>query len=428
MLKRRLHLLVLPVLAVGLIFGLSRLFKLRFDHGDVYPHYSSYRSDPVGSKVFYQALEELPDFDASRFHEPRYRKLPHGKDHTLIALQVKPWTLMKMYYFSIENLELFMRQGGRMVIGVTPYPTQSFLEVQFNKQIERERQKIRSKNPEKGQKKEEKKDKEFDLENPADIKDFVLEDESERKGFMDDWGIRLEWESLDFDEDFVVIPATAVLEESSPRELPGALEWHSAGVFKIPEELEDSWTVHYRRGDFPVVIERQLGEGSIVLTTDPYVFSNEALQENRHTGLLSWYLSDHRNIIFDESHFGMVRQDGVASLGRKYQLHGLALALVVLGLLFVWKNSTSLVPPLDDLIAAGAVTGRDSNAGFLNLLRRTIKPRKLIAVCISEWRKSHPHQKEKGEALLRASEFDRPQNDLVGRYHELREVVKPRIK
>lgn len=425
MLKRRIHVLLLPLLILLLIIGLSQLFKLRFDHGDVYPAYSTYRADPMGTKAFHRALEEMPDIEVSRYHENGYRKLPHGKGHTLIALRVEPSQLLRMYLFSIENLELFMRQGGRVVIGIKPYPTKGYFEIQAEKS--RKRAEERRRKREELRKKRAKKrgrDEEDDLELafPEDDEQFA------RKDVMDEWGIGLEWENLDWDDNYIAQPVTVVLEADSPRELPGMLEWHSAGVFDIPGELEDTWKVHYRRGDSPVLIERQIGAGSVVLATDPYVFSNESLQESRHTPLLAWLLSDNANIVFDESHFGMVRRDGVASLGRKYRLHGLAVGLVILGLLFVWKNSTSLVPPLDDVIAAGAVTGRDSNAGFLNLLRRTVKPAQLIAVCVAEWRKSHPHLKEKGDALSRASQFDRPKNDLVGRYHELRELLKPRVK
>lgn len=426
MLRQRAQIILLPLLFLVLIFGISRLFKLRFDHGDVYPHYSSYRADPLGTKAFYQALDEMPDIEVSRYHEQGYRKLPHGKGHTLVTLRVEPSQLVRMYLFSIENLELFMRQGGRVVIGVAPYPTKSFMESQEEKLQQREEKKRRQREElrRKQKKKKDEKDEEEELE-----KIFPEEEPMyQRKDVKDKWGISLDWRNLNWDEEYVAQSETVVLEADSPRELPGMLEWHSAGVFTIPDEIADAWKVHYRRGNSPVLIERRVGLGSVVLATDPFVFSNEALQESRHTSLLTWFLADNRNIIFDESHFGMVRREGVASLGRKYQLHGLIAGLVILGLLFVWKNSTSLVPPIDDVIASGAVTGRDSNEGFLNLLRRTIKPYKLLTLCVAEWCKSHPHLKEKGNALQQMSQFDRPQRDVVGRYHELRELLKPRVK
>ena len=37
---------------IGFGFGIWRLFVLRYEKGDVYPAYSSYRADPLGSLAF----------------------------------------------------------------------------------------------------------------------------------------------------------------------------------------------------------------------------------------------------------------------------------------------------------------------------------------------------------------------------------------
>ena len=50
--KSRTLVLLLPVLLVLFGFGVLRLFRLRFETGDVYPPYSSLRSDPLGAKAF----------------------------------------------------------------------------------------------------------------------------------------------------------------------------------------------------------------------------------------------------------------------------------------------------------------------------------------------------------------------------------------
>ncbi len=79
---------------------------------------------------------------------------------------------------------------------------------------------------------------------------------------------------------------------------------------------------------------------------------------------------------------------GVAALMRKYRLEGLAAGLLVLAGLFIWKNSISLVPPLADEAREHFVAGKDSAAGFVNLLRRSVRPRDLLAACFAEWKKS----------------------------------------
>ena len=50
---------LLPALIVVFGAGVIRLFQLRFEAGDVYPPYSSYRADPLGTRALYQSLENL---------------------------------------------------------------------------------------------------------------------------------------------------------------------------------------------------------------------------------------------------------------------------------------------------------------------------------------------------------------------------------
>jgi hypothetical protein len=146
--------------------------------------------------------------------------------------------------------------------------------------------------------------------------------------------------------------------------------------------------VIYARGSSAVVIERNFGGGSVVIATDSYFVSNEALSKDRHADLLAWLIGSNRNIVFDEAHFGIVDSSGVATLMRKYRLHGVVAGLILIAGLFIWKNSTSLVPPPVEEKQERFITGRDSGAGFVNLLRRSIAPRDLLATCFDEWKKS----------------------------------------
>ncbi|HEX9880373.1 MAG TPA: hypothetical protein VGB25_09285, partial [Candidatus Binatia bacterium] len=56
-------LLLVVVLFAG---GLARLFVQRFERGDVYPPYSSLRTDPLGTKVLYDSLYSLPQMEVRR--------------------------------------------------------------------------------------------------------------------------------------------------------------------------------------------------------------------------------------------------------------------------------------------------------------------------------------------------------------------------
>jgi hypothetical protein len=190
--------------------------------------------------------------------------------------------------------------------------------------------------------------------------------------------------------------------------------------------------VIYTRQGHPVVIERSFGRGTLVMATDSYFLSNEALLKDPHTDLLSWWIGDNKNIIFDEAHLGVVESPGVAGLIRKYRLHGLALGLLLLAGLFIWKNTASFVPPYLEDARAEFVAGKDSAAGFVNLLRRNISSGEIVDLCFAEWKKSVAHgnkhlevKQAQVQALLEA-ERARPklQRDPLRLYQQICAVLK----
>ena len=77
---------VLFLLAIAALFfyGVIELMNTRFEAGDVYPPYSSYRSDPLGSRAFYDGLDLLPEVKSSRNVEPLSR-LPGTSETVLFS-------------------------------------------------------------------------------------------------------------------------------------------------------------------------------------------------------------------------------------------------------------------------------------------------------------------------------------------------------
>src|SRR5436309_2954544 len=80
------------------------------------------------------------------------------------------------------------------------------------------------------------------------------------------------------------------------------IPWHSALHFK---DSNATWKTVYEAAGFPVVIERTMGEGTIVLAADSYLLSNEAMRRDRHPEFLAWLVGANRRIVFDETHFGV---------------------------------------------------------------------------------------------------------------------------
>jgi hypothetical protein len=85
----------------------------------------------------------------------------------------------------------------------------------------------------------------------------------------------------------------------------------------------------------------------------------------------------------------------VAALLRQYRLQGVLLALALLAVLFVWKNSLPLVPPPPGPLEEGRgalVRGEEASAGFASLLRRGISPADILFTCFAEWKSACARQ------------------------------------
>jgi len=178
-----------------------------------------------------------------------------------------------------------------------------------------------------------------------------------------------------------------------------------------------------------------MGRGSIVLFADSFHFSNEALRDDRQSGLLSWLVGAGRSVVFDETHLGTSEQPGVATLGRKYRLQPLFGALLLLALLFLWKNATRFMPPYEEQLAqeqGDVVEGRDSASAFVNLLRRNITPASLLRVCLEQWnaalaglRKPPRAKLEAMQRLIDAQNALEPRDrNPVGTYREFCQILK----
>lgn len=186
--------------------------------------------------------------------------------------------------------------------------------------------------------------------------------------------------------------------------------------------ISKDWHVIRGASDHAVLIERKFGKGSLVLAADGYPMSNQALLFDRDAGLLSWLAGPNHRLIFDESHLGVTETGSVVALGRRYHLHAFLAALLLLAVLFIWKNSTPLVPvPVVDHAAAPAA----QSWGMPHyLLRRAAPPAEVITACLSEWRKSLAlGPRYSAEKLQRAEEAANSERDPVKAYQAIGRVL-----
>ncbi len=365
--KRCFPIVVLLGCAAAFAFGIVELFQLRFAAGDVYPAYSSLRADPLGTMVFYESLEKIPGLSVRRDFSASNR-LPEDSSTVYLHLAGDryEWDWVPKDLF--QEVEDFLARGGRLVITFFPQTEPGIFHF-------RDKEETNSVNSAKSRDEKMTPEKPATKENKPDEDDYGVD-------LADQWGFRTDFQGLTPGSD-VYEPARAL--NKSDLLLPQTLDWHSGVVFI---NLDKSWRVIYARGSNAVIIERKFGRGSVVMATDSYFVSNEAMAKDRHADLLAWLIGANRNVVFDEAHLGIVETSGVATLMRKYRLHGLAAGLILLAGLFIWKNSFSLVPPHTDGQRENLIIGKDASSGFVNLLRRSVAPRDLLATCFAEWKKS----------------------------------------
>jgi len=365
-------------LSLLLIFmaGILNLFMLRFERGDVWPAYSSLRSDPLGTRAFYESLRQIQGLSVTRNFRP-LSKITDGKDTTLFYAGVPVSENDTAPKELIDAFERIAFSGGRVVI--TFLPVTSHSPITSNAPDEPEQDENKSKNPEK------KKEK-----TAAVIK-------NESVSLKEHWGI---WP--DYDKGLKKGEQAQLLEQAGEITLPESLSWHSLLWFHTNEK----WKVIYARKGKTVMAERSFGAGSAVIASDSFFLSNEALGSERHhvflAGLLAWLTGNSRNILFDEAHLGIQDQPGVAGLARKYRLHGFFWGLMVLSGLFVWKNISHFVPHAgEEAQAKDILSSRDYTDGLISLLRRNIPSGEILPLCYAEWKKTVAAEKNVSPEKIR---------------------------
>lgn len=386
--------LLAVVLLAGFAIGLARLFLLRYEIGDVYPPYCSLRADPLGTKVLADALRELPGVEVRRNFKALQKLRPDapvtlfyaGTPHRAF------WTEPELRAF-----DTIITGGSRAVFTFLPAQAPGTAS-QEERLAEAEREKKKEKiDSEKPVRKKKGKDKAKSGKDPAETKPGKKkaddeEDDEEAKSFVKFDAVATRW---GFSFGYLSGEKGAAykgLAKLTPEggDLEPEIAWRSALCFR---DIDPKWKVLYTCEGKPVVIERRLGSGSIMLLADSFVVSNEALSTDRRPLLLSRLFTGPPLVIFDEEHNSIRDDPGIASLARKYRLHGVIAGLVLLAVLFVWKNAVRFIPPHQDGDAAGdVIAGKESGEGFINLLRRAIRPSAIFETCVAEWKKAFGHR------------------------------------
>ena len=425
-------------LIIFFLFGVAHLFQLRFKAGDIYPPYSSLRSDPLGTLAFYESLTRMDSVEATRIYKPFAPQDLKRTSTTLFYLGLSPSAHGVAAESFARPLMQLASRGGRVVVTFLPI-TQTADEPEASETDD---------TGSGGQSNEPGPDDQTadssgkllpeDAE-PSETDEVVKEDEtmpaplddSTPVSFESKWSVGFRYlETKPEERRAVAVPAV-----DSSESLP-AVSWHSLLYFETESPV---WHTIYTFAGRPVIVERDLGRGTLVLCADSYFLSNEALRDEPHAKLLARLLGDSRRIIFDEFHHGVAKRPGVASLIRKYDLQWALLGIAVLAVLFVWQRATPFMAPLmqagidgdDDIHRA-----KDYTQGLISLLRRNVVTKDLIPICIKEWQsalpilnRSNPNQREdvmRSVEALRNEDADR--TDPVTSYNHIRRITVEKLR
>ncbi len=396
----------LILLGVILAAGFFGILERRFAEGGLYPHYASFRSDPMGTSAFYQSLEAMEGFHVSRNTEDLNTLKGIDADTVVLLLGFPRDSFDSLRAPENSAVMEAVNEGARLVIAMNPELVPEMFKADNSAEedewLER-RKKIRDakiKGDEKGKSGEPEDTKEEDGRSAAEKKDEVekaAEEELEKEmegvlGPLLTTRIGFDLAPLEGferpDEGWESRPGEGLSEMAIPEELP---EWMSQYRLEIKDP---SWKVAVMVGEKPVVIERKFGSGSIVIASDSYFVSNESLHLRAYPEFLLWLLGDKDKAIFDETIHGTQKSGGAMTLMRRYRAHGAFLGLFVFLMLWAWRSASALVPGSDDgdrgiVSPGGAVAGKETVSGLVHLLRRSIPPGLLLRQCVDVWRSSH---------------------------------------
>lgn len=425
-----------PAAALALAVAmLAWVFSVRLGGGDAFPEYSSFRADALGTRALYEALEVLPGVRAERELKPLERLGAQPRLLVLPGLDWRDW--QEVREDQLAALHAVAANGGTVVLAFRPARARD-LETE-DESADEDGSKDRKKSTHKkkpgapakkdaakeARKKSDPAKKDEGAKDPKD-KDAPRRapgqaKEAKTKPLAEAWGVELKFRWLMPPVDDATRAATA------PATLTEKINWHSDLHFK--PKAESGWRVVYARGAEPVVVERAVGRGRVVLLGDAFHLSNEAMQRARPTALLAWLLSDHARVGFAESVLGLEEETGVGYLARRYGLGGALALLVLLGLLHLWRRAVPFYPMRDDLEVRGELALRhEPAAGITALLRRALGAGQVLPACVAEWRTARRAggNAAAGARFEAAWEARDPRAPAATTYNALARALKPR--
>jgi len=271
--------LVALVLA-GTAAGAVHLMTAKFSTGDVYPPYSSFLADPLGSSALRETLES-GGVSVETLTAPLDPEGVSDAGQTVIFyLSPRVWGFSNFDPEELARIRAFLLDGGRVVV-------------------------------------------------TADGDNSL----------MADYRIYVRWNS-EVDTGPIMKPvrpigALRAIAADTPMWSPGLRRL--SGFWPQADALLASDT-------FPVLMRARVGRGELIACSEPYLLSNEGLFRHRPVGLVSWIMRDRKRASIDEYHHGKIQRTGVTALFGKYRLRPFLIFLAAMVLLYLWSAVPPFMP------------------------------------------------------------------------------------
>ena len=322
--------LLLAALVALFLWGLIAMMNLAISRAPVYGDHSTLRSDPLGAKALYETLAALPGLRVER-NLRRPSRLA-GVEATVFWLGSQPQNVLDWNKDDLTAFEAIVKKGGRLVLGVLP----------AGPAVQESPKPAQTKAGEK-------------------VAALMRLAEIEKR-----WQVRLARPQIQKANDDA---------DGSPRQTALRLE-------PLTADWRCLQTIDHRC----LAAERTFGAGTIVITLETFPLSNEGLRTNRLPQWISTLVGPGKRVIFDETHLGVEESGSIGTLIRQFRLEAAALMLVALAALFIWRNSTSLLPARAPAPDPGLAA--DPHRSMVLLLRRSITPSALGKTCLEEWQRA----------------------------------------
>ncbi|HTS25284.1 MAG TPA: DUF4350 domain-containing protein [Bryobacteraceae bacterium] len=114
--RSRTSVALLILLITGFAAGVMYLFGIEFAAGDVYPEYSSLRTDPKGTRLLFDSLANLPGVTVARNYLPLEVLADNG---AVFLLGLSPGSFGEDVE-GLERIEALARRGHRVVAAMAP--------------------------------------------------------------------------------------------------------------------------------------------------------------------------------------------------------------------------------------------------------------------------------------------------------------------